>query len=319
MTDSPAHAPRESEPERTPTPVADAWGVQTDKLPTRPVPVPGRAFTDSTAEVPSSAPLRRTAQPDAWGPQSRPGPAPVPGRVTGAAPSSGVIRRDLVDALQYLPSAPEWLKEKIDPRRSTLNPYWSSHNEQEKQAEKDLPTYHSTSRHGAANTLENLHGRTQKGTAGTKEKSGMTNLLTGAKDVPKSASSSRFATPAWHVYALNVAKKQFEQQSGAAGVQWPKTGDPKTPKFKAAGTHNASFWVTFEGTSVGLSSKAADDAESISSVRVAVNYTKDAKTGQADYAIIGQFFPEKTPGAASAGFKNVQIPYAQIPWFSTDA
>ncbi|MDF1603124.1 hypothetical protein [Nocardioides sp. YIM 152315] len=280
-------------------------------------------------------PGRVAERADGWGPQSA-AAVPIAGLVTGpvAGPASGpVIRRDFTDLFSYVPAAPEWVKERIDPRRSKSNPYWQQHNTGERSAEATLPGYHSTSRHGAENTLQNMEQRTAK----VGKKSGMTNLLTGLQDIPSYKVSSRFATPAWHMYALNVAKREFVKQVAPTvpgNFTWPVAGGAgPIPKHGNPGVQNAAFSITFTKNIVGYSVQAGDtDGARTDTVYVAVNYLTKAGAApaagaagpvglpQADTAVIGQFFPVPAPKAAAGpGIANVTIPYSEVPWFSTDA
>lgn len=239
---------------------------------------------------------------------------------------------------QYLPGLPETWKEKIDPRRWTINPYWNLFNQEEQTYELAhqplLPGpggYHSRERHGAEHTLENIHARTQQAaplmgplpfkgpipalgnlpatgpSAMIHEGHQVRGYVAGGGPLP----SGRFATPAWHTYSRNVAIAHATNHL-PAGVTWP--GGTAPAGIPAGNYHR--FTTHYQGSPAGLSVQAAGvhTATAANYVFTAVQY--DPGTNR---AWIVQHFPQT--GAAPAGhlIPNHTVPYDQIPWFSTQA
>lgn len=196
-------------------------------------------------------------------------------------------------------------------RRSSWNPMnWFSqrHNEA---FENGNTAYHSTSVHGAQNSLANIRDRHffQPGAAPMSQ---MTNTLTGAVGtIRRQAHSSRFASSSWEKHSRNDAMSHFEQQAAAAGhtVQWnaapPPFGAP------AVGTQTSQFHMSYGNAltgdhEVGVTSHKPGPAaaagpvgpsQSTNHVRATVNYHQTGPNTIS--AWVGQLFPTPAAGAAA--------------------
>jgi hypothetical protein len=237
---------------------------------------------------------------------------------------------------KYLPSVPERVKEKLDPRRWTINPYWRHYQQDEATYEMaHQPAggggggYHSRERHGAEHTLENIHARTQRPAMGAPPLVGpdqsignlpatgpsamvhngqrVRGFVTPAGPMP----SGRFATPAWHTYSRNVA---IAHASGLlpAGVTWPGGAPP--PGLGAG--HR--FSTEYEGSPAGLSVQAGGTHTATPAHHVLTTVQHDPVANQ---AWIVQHFPQTAANAtpAAALVPNHRVAYADIPWFGTGA
>lgn len=129
---------------------------------------------------------------------------------------------------------------------------------------RDNSNYHTSSRHGAHNTLTNARGRLNNPTT-------MQNHYTNTP-VRRSATQGRFNSEAWERYSWNYAKRLFEQDMRALGfsVEWVANNPGRTGNntWNILEHHNT---VRF-GSAVGVSMSARNPAVPVNNVKVAVNY-----------------------------------------------
>lgn len=215
---------------------------------------------------------------------------------------------------QSLPSVPETWKEKVDPRRWTINPYWKHYNQDEKSYEINHGRYHSRERHGGEHTLANIHARTQSPLGGNLAATGdsamvhegnpVRGFVSGGNPMP----SGRFATPAWHTYSRNIAKSHASVYF--PGVAWPANSPPH-------GIPNGNyhrFTTEYQGSPAGLSVVAGGPhtAQPAHFVLTGVQYNPATNE-----AWIIQHFPQSAAAPNGVLIPNKIVPYNQIPWFST--
>jgi hypothetical protein len=241
---------------------------------------------------------------------------------TGAALGTG-----LANAAAYqVPAGPEWLKEYIDPRRASLNPYWRRTNQLavNYEAAHAAVGYHSVAKHGGQHTLTNIRARLIPH-AGPGNPSYMVDP--GGALVRRAGTSSRFANDAWHNYTRAMTIARFEAliapTGGAAAWTWPNALVPPS----AWNLHHTfinypntlSFDMTYEGNIVGFSVDGAHQyGEPCDSTHSLVGYDN------AGNAYLNQHYPVvgTTPaqhqlgGAPAVAFAagNTTIAYDDVPW-----
>lgn len=191
----------------------------------------------------------------------------------------------------------EGVKDVIDPRRWRLNPLNIIEGFRNEANEAALGSnYHSSSVHGAHNTLSESESRLAlHKIVGKKNISKMVNHYTGAKDISKQKAQGRFNSEAWESFSWRKAKENFE-----AGTPAPYKGNIHWVAAKPAGVKAMSTWkvsLYHKGSDVGVSQVGAA-TNSVDGVRVAINYTVNA--GKL-YAWNGQMFPETGNVAPGAG------------------
>lgn len=220
-----------------------------------------------------------------------------------------VIQPFLSSLTAMLPAMPETLKEKIDPRRWTINPYFQQHLQNETVYEAGHGRYHSRERHGAEHTLDNIHRRTLPGVyaGAVANPSAMTNTVNPGQPIPMHNVSSRFATPAWQTYSRNIAI-QHATAHLPAGVVFPGG----IPPGGIPGGNYHRFSINYQGSPAGLSVHPAgpQTAQAVNFVLVGIQY--NPATNQ---AWIIQHFPQAAAVAAPGLIPNHVVPYNQIPWF----
>lgn len=152
----------------------------------------------------------------------------------------------------------------INPARWRINPlnlYAGLMNALEES--QDGANYHSSSRHGASNSLWNSRARLV---------SNMRDHYSFTGKVRRANTSGRFNSEAWERYAWNKGKKYFEFHAKNAGykVNWI-AGSPgpgtTTYTWNATLNMNTKWW----GSSVGVSIRSGDVKEA-NSVKLAINY-----------------------------------------------
>ena len=178
----------------------------------------------------------------------------------------------------------EGAKDIIDPRRSRLNPLNLVEGVRNYMEETAGGNYHTSSRHGAHNTVRNSMNRLQHPSTMIDEYNG--------GYVPAANTQGRFNSEAWESFSWRKAKELFESDIGVA-VQW--VAGPILPAHR-------STWricLNHAGSDVGISQAGLANAiNSVSGVLVAINYTIIAGGGVQAYN--GQMFPA-TPVAPVAG------------------
>lgn len=236
------------------------------------------------------------------------------------------LNKGISSVTKHLPAVGEGMKEKIDPRRSTINPYWQAYNGLEKAYESSHGKYHSRQRHGAEHSLDNIHARTQASalttgplpytgplpTAGNLAKTGKSAMIHEGVQVPGYVSggvpmpSGRFTTPAWHIYSLNVAQHHASIWL-PAGVTWPAGSPPKIPN----GNYHR-FTIEYQGSPAGLSVQAAGPETAQAAHFVLVGIQHNPATNE---AWVIQHFPQTAAATPGAVIPNHVTAYEDIPWF----
>ena len=269
-------------------------------------------------------------------------PGPVPGLFGDVVQAQGWLSRassyvgQQASRLSAMVGArSQEFKERFDPRRSTWNPYFNYHNTGTGPLTAVLGAnpgsehayeaahhpggggfqYHTTERHGAEHTLPNLLMRTiPRGPVGhLNANSAMQNVVHPGAPIPAAPVSSKFATPAWHTYARNVAEDHVRGTLGAH-MAFPAGAPP-------AAALSSKFYMSFPGSGPGVSVAAPvagggpPTAQSTDHVEVNVSH-------HAGQAWITKFHPVGAAGAATNAFAgggggNRTVPYNQVPWFST--
>lgn len=248
--------------------------------------------------------------------------------------ASTYIGQKASDVSARLWEASQSFKESWDPRRSRWNPYWQYHNTGTgplTQAlgpnpgnERDFENahwspgggykYHTTERHGGEQTVANVLARTVPVGA---HNSMMQNTVHPGHNIPHAGTSSRFATPAWHTYARNVAEQHINTVLGPTNFP-ANTAAAPLGGVPPHGTPASRFFMHFPNAGSGLSvSPAAPAPQRSDWVEVNVSHAG----GQ---AWITKFHPVNGPGASTGAFAapgNAQkvVPYRQVPWLSTSA
>ncbi|MCO7198534.1 hypothetical protein [Pseudoalteromonas sp. OANN1] len=185
-------------------------------------------------------------------------------------------------------------------RRSSYNPLnWIAQNKNEN-FEQNNQAYHSTSVHGAQNSLQNIRNRHYANPGGPRGMSAMMNTLTGAVgNIRRQQHSSRFASSSWEAHVRNEAREQFNTAANAVGlnVVWNDT----PPPFRAVipGLSSSMFFITYSNPitgnyEVGVTSNrpniGAERRSQVTNVaKVTINYYQ--LPGNRVSAWIGQMFP----------------------------
>ncbi|NEP73987.1 MAG: DUF4157 domain-containing protein [Okeania sp. SIO2G4] len=190
--------------------------------------------------------------------------------------------------------------------RSNYNPLnWFAqiHNEA---YERGNTAYHSTSVHGAQNTLSNIRDRHFSNPGGPRPMSLMLNTLTGVRgNIRKQKYSSRFNSSSWEKHARNDAINLFSSRARTAGfaVTWQNV----PPPFGAPGVGNSTsqFYITYSNPyfgnyDVGITSQhtgmgQVGPSQVTNVVKVTINYYQNGLNQLT--AWIGQMFP--VPAAAA--------------------
>ena len=191
-------------------------------------------------------------------------------------------------------ASPSWegAKDLYDPRRWRLNPLNLLGGRQNSAMETAGGNYHTSSRHGAHNTVGNASARL----SGT-----MDDHYTGGVVAP-AANQGRFNSEAWESFSWRKAKELFEADIGVP-VTW--VAGP----FPANARSSWNVCLNHAGSDVGISmSTAAPQAASVSGVRVAVNYRP---MGAGVEAYNGQMYPT-APVAPPAGTVRIGDPWGAM-------
>lgn len=186
----------------------------------------------------------------------------------------------------------EGVKDLVDPRRSRLNPLNLYEGYKNYTEETSGGNYHSSSRHGAHNTVKNAMGRLQTPSA-------MSDKYNGGQ-IGHANAQGRFNSEAWESFSWRKAKELFENDIGVPVAWVPGPFPPAT----------RSSWnvcLQHTGSDVGISSSVAlaGAIQSVSGVKVAVNYMPNMVGGVDAYN--GQMFPT-APAAPPAGFVQLGHP-----------
>jgi hypothetical protein len=234
--------------------------------------------------------------------------------VTGGRPGDGVVQAfnwrgsTPLATLGSFWRSPSWqgAKDIVDPRRWRMNPLnlvEGIQNYREETAPNS--NYHSSSKHGAHNTLENAMGRLQPRPSIGRVLSGMDNQYTG-HSVDHQNAQGRFNSEAWEAYAWRKAKQLFVANLPAGTpVQWQSN----------ALANPRSTWTAilhFPNEDVGLSGNAAG-IQSVEGVKVAINYRQMLGPPMAGAlapiaAANGQMFPANHGAAVVPGVQHPTDP-----------
>lgn len=179
----------------------------------------------------------------------------------------------------------EGVKDLVDPRRARLNPLNLYEGYKNYTEETSGGNYHSSSRHGAHNTVKNAMGRLQTPSA-------MSDKYNGGQ-IAHANNQGRFNSEAWESFSWRKAKELFENDIGVP-VAWVPG------PFPPAARSSWNVCLQHTGSDVGITSSAAlaGAIQSVSGVKVAVNYMPNMVGGVDAYN--GQMFPT-TPAAPAAG------------------
>jgi hypothetical protein len=191
--------------------------------------------------------------------------------------------------------------------RSSWNPLNWSAQIQNEAFENNNTAYHSTSVHGAQNTLTNIRNRHYANPGGPANMSQMQNTLTGAVGtIRRQPNSSRFASSSWEKHARNDAMNSFSL--AAQGLGFNVTWNNAPPAFGAPGVGQSTsmFFISytngvFGDYEVGVTSQSPaigppNPSGATNAVKVTINYYQ--VPGNQISAWIGQMFP--VPAATPA-------------------
>ena len=206
----------------------------------------------------------------------------------------------------------EWegFKDIVDPRRWRMNPLNIYEGLMNMRNETYGGNYHSSSRHGAHNTVRNAMNRLAN-------PSTMLDFYNDHGNVPPSGTQGRFNSEAWESFSWRKAKELFENDIGV-NVDWIPDPIPANQR---------STWIVclnHQRSDVGISQAVSAPIQSVSGVRVAINYIPNVGGGVR--ACNGQMYPTQpiAPGPGQvrnghpAGNMNgtVQnIPYQFLGYF----
>lgn len=250
---------------------------------------------------------------------------------TGLHNASVTANAYAITAAHYVPAGKDWVKEYLDPRRSTYNPYWQSAH-QDTLAYEGLYSavgYHSSEKHGGHHSMDDIRGRLIPNAAVGNNRSFMPS--TGGGFVGRSTESSRFATDAWHNYTRNKAKAHFmaivPPTGGHAIWSWPN-GLVAPSAWNIAHTfvsypNHVSFYITYTDNLVGfIVTGAHQHGQSASCTYTLIGYDN------AGNAYINQHYPTGAAGLAEQRIGaapavplvggNIVVPYNAVPWLSQD-
>jgi hypothetical protein len=247
---------------------------------------------------------------------------------TGAALGTGLANT----GAQYVPAAPEWVKEYVDPRRATRNPYWRRSNQAAIAYEGIHGPgvgYHTVERHGGQHTLTNIRARLIP-FPGPGNLSYMQSPAGG--QVKKATTSSRFATDAWHNYTREMAKARFAavvpHGLPAPGAAWTWPAVLPVGWWNAAHTfvnfpNQLGFYITYTNNIVGFSVDGTNQyGVPCNSTYSLVGYDN------AGNAYLNQHYPVVATAVAPAQQRiglgaplaplpgaNQVVAYDAVPWF----